>query len=190
MERLQRVAVGVLRIHTLQGQPTADIVPAKRRLHDEDFPGMFEHGEIDADLFEGLIFPTQHGFALWRGPGLGNALDGVVNPRPVAAKLVENGRGFPDEYSSVPQVFAGSDELLRHVVCRLLAEGLHAEDADALPAGDFLATVDVAVTGRRVSRRNAERDEGLWMLLGHLLGDVDRPPELLHRFDDVIGRRD
>ena len=80
--------------------------------------------------------------------------------------------------------------MLRHVVCRLLAEGLHAEDADALPVGHFLAAVDVAVTGRRVGRRNAERDEGLRMLLGHLLGAVDRPPELLHRFDDVIGRRD
>src|SRR5437016_2620754 len=122
MEGLECVAVGVLRLHALQGQPTADIVPAKRRLHDEDFPGMFEHGEIDADLFEGFIFLTQHGFALWRGPGLSNALDGAMNLGLVPAKLVENRRRFPDKYSSVPQVFAGSDKLLRHVVCRLLAE--------------------------------------------------------------------
>ena len=52
------------------------------------------------------------------------------------------------------------------------------------------AAMDVAVAGGRERRRDAEGDEGGCVFLGHLRGDAGGPLELVHRLDDVIGRRD
>ena len=43
------VAVGVLRVHAFQGQPTAHVVPAIGRLHGQHFLGVLHDRVVDAD---------------------------------------------------------------------------------------------------------------------------------------------
>ena len=72
------VAVGVLRVHALQRQPAAHVVPAVRRLRHQHFRSVFHHGEVDADFFHRLIFGSQYGLTVRPAPGVGDALDGGV----------------------------------------------------------------------------------------------------------------
>ena len=60
------VAVGVLRVHALQGQPATDVVPPIGGLHHEHFLRVLHHCIVDADPLQRFIFMAEDRSALGR----------------------------------------------------------------------------------------------------------------------------
>src|SRR5262249_19660516 len=75
------VAIGILRVQALDGQPAADVIPLKGCLYHEHFLGMFEHCEVDTESVERFVFATKDSEALAGEPSGGNPLHGREEPR-------------------------------------------------------------------------------------------------------------
>ena len=97
MQRLDRVAVRVLRVVAFQRQPRTDIVPVIRGVHHQHLAGLrgvLHHGEVDADLLGFLVLGAEYFRSAWRAPRGGDAHDRRVQFRLASLKFAENGGGF------------------------------------------------------------------------------------------------
>ena len=112
-----RVAVGVLRVHALQGQPAADVVPAVGRLHDQHFLARLGRVLHDREVDAGPLDRRRTRAASTssrRGVFQASAMRSTAAcmRRLQLAQGVEDRRGPPHEDAGVPEVFARGDVLL------------------------------------------------------------------------------
>ena len=160
VRRQDGVAVGVLRVHPLQGQPAADVVPAVRGLQHQHFAGVLHDGVVDADLLHPRVLGPQHFVPARRIPGGGDALDGRGQ---CPACLRRSSSRMVADLARRRCRCSRSIRRRRRTarpVPRPASRGTPAtwNTGTSCRAGDLRAAVDVAVAGGREGRRDAEGD--------------------------------
>src|ERR1051326_4964337 len=191
MQRLHGVAVLVLRMHAFDGEPAADVIPAKRRVKHEYVLSMFHHCVVDADACERFVFAPKRTIPGRRAPGGSDAQNGRVKSRLLLGEGRQDSASLPCKDAAVPVVLARSNVLPRKITLWFLAKPANVVDCDTLACCQWLAAMDVAVAGGREGRWNADGYQCCGIFIRQLRRDADGSTELLRRLDHVVrGRHD
>ncbi len=168
--------------HVQQGFPTADVVPAQPIGGDDGYGA----GTLHDTVVQGSV--RRAGPRLGQPLGRGGRLrQHLVQGRQLALHLRQEAFNAPHKHARVPGVLTIGQHGLGLRLGGFLLEALGTVDLEDPHPPQALTALDIAKTGRRESRRDAEGDQVI--LPGHLGGGGQQVAEAGLVADEVVGRQ-